>query len=69
LNYGAGDLIEIARSGSRETLLLPFTAAVVPTIDLSARRLIVMEPAYTSAEPPDETAGEAAPEPGDDKET
>ena len=69
LNYGAGDLIEMARPGSRETLLLPFTAAVVPNIDLTARRLIVVEPDYTSAEEPDVTAGEAEPETGDEKET
>lgn len=69
LNYGAGDLIEIARPGSGDTLLLPFTAAVVPTIDLAARRLIVMEPAYTSADETDEAGGQARTQAGDKEET
>ncbi len=40
-NHGAGDLIEIAGPAFKSALLLPFTRAVVPTIDLAARRLIV----------------------------
>jgi 16S rRNA processing protein RimM len=48
-NHGAGDILEI-QGGGRRTLLLPFTRAVVPTVDLTARRLI--------ADPPEETAGE-----------
>ena len=42
-NYGAGDLIEVAPSRG-ETLLVPFTRAVVPQIDLAARRLTVDPP-------------------------
>ena len=42
-NYGAGDLLEVApRRG--ETLLVPFTRAIVPEIDIAARRLIVDPP-------------------------
>ncbi len=42
-NYGAGDLLEIApRRG--ETLLVPFTHAVVPAIDLAGGRLTVDPP-------------------------
>jgi len=41
LNHGAGDLLEIARPGGQEPLLLPFTRAVVPTVDLAARRVVV----------------------------
>jgi 16S rRNA processing protein RimM len=42
-NYGAGDLIEIApRRG--ETLLVPFTRAVVPEIDMAGGRLVVDPP-------------------------
>ena len=40
-NHGACDLIEIAGPAFKSALLLPFTRAVVPTIDLAARRLIV----------------------------
>ncbi len=36
-DFGAGDVIEII--GARE-LILPFTRAVVPTVDLAARRLV-----------------------------
>jgi 16S rRNA processing protein RimM len=39
-NHGAGDLLEVARPAGQTALLLPFTRAVVPTVDLTARRLI-----------------------------
>jgi len=42
-DHGAGDLIEIARPG-RNSVLLPFTRAAVPTVDLAARRMIVDPP-------------------------
>ncbi len=42
-NYGAGDLLEIAPpSGS--TILVPFTEAVVPEIDVGGGRLVVDPP-------------------------
>ena len=40
-NHGAGDLLEIAGAGLKTSLLLPFTLATVPTIDLTAGRIIV----------------------------
>ena len=43
-NHGAGDLLEVETPG-RGTLLLPFTRAVVPTVDLAAGRIV--------ADPPD----------------
>jgi 16S rRNA processing protein RimM len=43
-NFGAGDIIEIAPlQGS--TLLLPFTNAVVPSVDLAAGRVVIELPA------------------------
>ncbi len=42
-DHGAGDVIEIARPGGAE-LLVPFTRAVVPTVDLAARRMVVDPP-------------------------
>ncbi len=45
LDHGAGDLLEVQRPGSSETVLLPFTLAAVPTVDLAAKRII--------ADPPD----------------
>ena len=42
-NFGAGDIIEIAPpSGS--TLLLPFTNAVVPTVDIAGGRVVIEMP-------------------------
>lgn len=43
-NHGAGDMLEIAPTGHKPALLLPFTKVNVPTIDLSLRRLIADMP-------------------------
>lgn len=43
-NHGAGDLLEITGPGLKTSLLLPFTLAVVPTVDLTARRVILNLP-------------------------
>ena len=40
-NHGAGDLLEITGVGRKQPLLLPFTLAVVPTVDLSAGRIVI----------------------------
>jgi 16S rRNA processing protein RimM len=42
-NYGAGDLLEIAPKRG-ETLLIPFTRAAVPDIDLAAGRVTIDPP-------------------------
>lgn len=41
-DHGAGDIIEVAGQGP--ALLLPFTRAVVPTVDLAAGRIIADPP-------------------------
>jgi 16S rRNA processing protein RimM len=43
-NFGAGDLLEIAPPGGAETMLLPFTAAAVPHIEIAAGRIVVDPP-------------------------
>jgi 16S rRNA processing protein RimM len=43
-NFGAGDIIEIAPPNGA-TLLLPFTNAVVPTVDLANGRVVIELPA------------------------
>jgi 16S rRNA processing protein RimM len=48
-NFGAGDIIEIAPADGA-TMLLPFTNAVVPSVDLAAGRVVI--------ELPDEIVGE-----------
>ena len=42
-NFGAGDIIEIAPPQG-PTLLLPFTNAVVPTVDLAGGRVVIELP-------------------------
>ncbi len=49
-NFGAGDLLEVAPARG-ESLLLPFTAAVAPEIDIAGRRIVIV--------PPDEIEGDA----------
>ncbi len=39
-NHGAGDLLEVAGPGLKAPLLLPFTLAIVPTVDLKAGRIV-----------------------------
>jgi 16S rRNA processing protein RimM len=59
-NFGAGDLIEVALSGSRRTELIPFTAQYVPEVDL-ARRIVVVElPIPTDDDTPDDTGDKEA---------
>ena len=42
-NFGAGDIIEIAPPHGA-TMLLPFTNAVVPTVDLAGGRVVIALP-------------------------
>lgn len=44
LNHGASDLLEIRRPGQRRTTLVPFTHDFVPTVDLTAGRIILDAP-------------------------
>jgi 16S rRNA processing protein RimM len=50
-NFGAGDLLEVRPPAGGETLLFPFTKAVVPIVDLAGGRVVV--------EPPLEIEGDA----------
>jgi 16S rRNA processing protein RimM len=52
-NFGAGDIIEIAPLKGAQTMLLPFTNAVVPTVDLAGGRVVI--------ELPQEIEGEEVP--------
>jgi 16S rRNA processing protein RimM len=44
MDHGAGDLLEIIAPGQSETVLLPFTKAAVPTVDLTAKRIVADPP-------------------------
>ncbi|KNG94490.1 ribosome maturation factor RimM [Pseudaestuariivita atlantica] len=43
-NNGADDLLEIHGPGLKATVLLPFTRAAVPTVDLTAGRIVADPP-------------------------
>jgi 16S rRNA processing protein RimM len=40
-NHGAGDIVEISTIRHKSTLLLPFTLAIVPNVDLAAGRIVI----------------------------
>ena len=43
MNYGAGDVLEIAPVEGGETLLLPFSKRVAPRIDFDAGRIVIAD--------------------------
>jgi 16S rRNA processing protein RimM len=48
-NFGAGDLLEVAPARG-ETLLLPFTTAVAPEVDIASGRIVIDLPAEIEAD-------------------
>jgi 16S rRNA processing protein RimM len=40
-NFGAGDLIEVRRPETRDTVMLPFNEAAVPALDIAGGRIVV----------------------------
>jgi 16S rRNA processing protein RimM len=50
-NFGAGDIIEIAPPQG-PTMLLPFTNAVVPSVDLAGGRVVIELPAEIEGDEP-----------------
>jgi 16S rRNA processing protein RimM len=52
-NFGAGDIIEIAPP-SGATMLLPFTNAVVPSVDLAGGRVVIELPDEIDGDTPEE---------------
>ena len=53
-NFGAGDIIEIAPPKGA-TMLLPFTNAVVPTVDIESGRVVIELPREIEGEEPTPT--------------
>jgi 16S rRNA processing protein RimM len=49
LNYGAGDILEIAPDAGGEPLLMPFAKATVPEIDFERERIRVEPPIEVEA--------------------
>jgi 16S rRNA processing protein RimM len=48
-NFGAGDLLELRPTEGSATVLLPFNATTVPTVDIAGGRIVVDPPVETSA--------------------
>ena len=55
-NFGAGDIIEIApgdndgeKDGGKDELMVPFTIAAVPDVDLESGRIVVSPPDFLEA--------------------
>jgi 16S rRNA processing protein RimM len=42
--FGAGDLVEITPTEGGETMLVPFSDAAVPTVDIAGGRIVVVPP-------------------------
>ena len=57
-DFGAGDMVDLRLPDGR-TVLVPFTSAAVPTVDIAAGRMIIMASALAAAE--DEPSQDDAP--------
>jgi 16S rRNA processing protein RimM len=49
-DYGGGPLLEIERLEGGDTVLFPFTRAIVPVVDLEGSRVVIIPPAEVSGE-------------------
>lgn len=56
-NFGADDLLEIRLARARRTVYLPFTKAVVPTVDLAGGRVVIEPPQGALDAPSDRGEG------------
>jgi 16S rRNA processing protein RimM len=43
-DFGAGDLLELRPLGTGRTVLMPFTAATVPVVDIAGGRIVIDPP-------------------------
>jgi 16S rRNA processing protein RimM len=48
-NFGAGDILEIAPDTGGETLMLSFSSAAIPCVEIAARRIVVVLPEEVEA--------------------
>jgi len=53
-NFGASDILEIARAGDGASLLIAFTDDTVPEVDIAGGRLVVIAPEELEASEDDE---------------
>ncbi len=61
LNFGGGDILEIAPEAGGESLLVPFTKAAVPTVDIAGGGIVIAPLAEIEVGEPN-VAPEAAPQ-------
>ncbi len=56
-NFGAGDLLEIRKTGKKETFFVPFTRGYVPVVSLAERRVVLDLPQgfFSVPEKPEKT--------------
>ena len=59
-NFGAGDLLELARDGIAKTEFVPFVEAYVPDVDIVAGRVTVIMPPDDGCKESDEPKDESA---------
>lgn len=64
-NFGAGDIIEIAPPHG-VTMLLPFSNAVVPTVDIAGGRVVIELPDEIEGDEPDAALSTSRPREGRD---
>jgi len=43
-DFGAGDLLELRPAGASRTVLMPFTDATVPLVDIAGGRIVIDPP-------------------------
>jgi 16S rRNA processing protein RimM len=43
-DFGAGDILELRQEGKRDTVMLPFTSATVPLVDIAGGRIVIDPP-------------------------
>jgi 16S rRNA processing protein RimM len=61
LNFGGGDILEIAPEAGGESLLVPFTKAAVPAVDVAGGKIVIVPPVEIEADPlPEGEGGRAA---------
>ena len=52
-DFGAGTLLELQAAGQRQTEFIPFDDRCVPTVDIAARRVVIVRPVLTGEKEPD----------------
>jgi 16S rRNA processing protein RimM len=61
LNFGGGDILEIAPDAGGESLLVPFTKEAVPVVDVAGGEIVIAPPVEIEANPlPEGEGGRAA---------